>query len=271
MKRRIIAVNSNTYHGYSLDEAVAGIKAAGFHRIELTATKGWTEHVCASMPFADLCHIREKLDAEQIEVVAMSGHCNLADSARFRDFRDNIALAAFFNAPVIVSSVGEAHLKDAVESTNALVVKNVKSIAPLLEQHDMLLALEVHGEHGSGKAIGGLIKQIDSPRVKINYDTANAIFYGNVDPVSDLRSVVGDVAYLHIKDKAGENREWNFPALGKGKIDFPNLLKILDDADNDAPLSVEIEFTKDGAKNLDEVNRAVKDSADYLMSLGYEL
>lgn len=42
--KRIIAVNSNCYHGYTIEEAIAGIREAGFHYIELTATKGWTEH-----------------------------------------------------------------------------------------------------------------------------------------------------------------------------------------------------------------------------------
>lgn len=45
MEKRIIAVNSNCYHGYSIEEALEGIAAAGFHYVELTATKGWTEHV----------------------------------------------------------------------------------------------------------------------------------------------------------------------------------------------------------------------------------
>ena len=45
MMSRIIGVNSNCYHGYSIDEALEGIAAAGFHYVELTATKGWTEHV----------------------------------------------------------------------------------------------------------------------------------------------------------------------------------------------------------------------------------
>ena len=36
---RIIAVNSNCYHGYSIEQAIDGIAAAGFRYIELTATK----------------------------------------------------------------------------------------------------------------------------------------------------------------------------------------------------------------------------------------
>lgn len=38
--KRIIAVNSNCYHGYSIEDAIDGIADSGFHYIELTATKG---------------------------------------------------------------------------------------------------------------------------------------------------------------------------------------------------------------------------------------
>ena len=38
--KRIIGVNSNCYHGYSIEEALEGIHKAGFHYVELTATKG---------------------------------------------------------------------------------------------------------------------------------------------------------------------------------------------------------------------------------------
>ena len=58
MKKRIIAVNSNCYHGFSIEEAIAGIRDAGFHYIELTATKGWTEHV---FPDRARSRAREKL------------------------------------------------------------------------------------------------------------------------------------------------------------------------------------------------------------------
>jgi hypothetical protein len=45
----------------------------------------------------------------------------------------------------------------------------------------------------------------------------------------------------------------------------------LERAKNNCPLSIEIEFTKDGAKDLDEVNQAVKDSYDYLKKLGLDI
>lgn len=60
--KRIVAVNSNCYHGYSLEDAIGGISNAGFHYIELTATKGWTEHVFPTMSLNYLWEIKDKLE-----------------------------------------------------------------------------------------------------------------------------------------------------------------------------------------------------------------
>ena len=57
MKDRRIIVNSNCYHSYSVYDAVDGIAGCGFHAVELTATKGWTEHAAPSMSLHELAAI----------------------------------------------------------------------------------------------------------------------------------------------------------------------------------------------------------------------
>ena len=47
--KHIVGVSTNTYHGFTLDQALDGIAAAGFEYVELTGVNGWTEHVSASM------------------------------------------------------------------------------------------------------------------------------------------------------------------------------------------------------------------------------
>ena len=84
MTDRIIAVNSNCYHGYSIEEAIAGIQAAGFHYIELTATKGWTEHVFPDQSFQRLLEVKDKLDEAGLIPFAMSGHTNLMDTDEWK-------------------------------------------------------------------------------------------------------------------------------------------------------------------------------------------
>jgi hypothetical protein len=45
----------------------------------------------------------------------------------------------------------------------------------------------------------------------------------------------------------------------------------LEKAKNKSPFSIEIEFTDKGPKDLDEINRAVKDSYDFLKAQGYSM
>ena len=58
---RIIGVNSNCYHGYSIEDALEGIAKAGFHYVELTATKGWTEHVFPNQSFERLVEVKNRM------------------------------------------------------------------------------------------------------------------------------------------------------------------------------------------------------------------
>lgn len=262
-----IAVNSNCYHGFSVEEAIDGIQRAGFHFIELTATKGWTEHVFPTMSFAALWAVKDRLGAAGLQPIALSGHCNLTDPARRDDFLANIRLAGFFGCAYIVSSVGEAHLQDRAVASDAETAEHIRALLPHLEENGLKLMLEVHGEHGTGRSLKGIADRVASPLVAVNYDTGNAVFYGDADLAGDLDACMDRVGYMHIKDKAGAPREWSFPALGKGAVDFPMIFGKLERAGNGCPLSVEIEFTKEGPRNLDEVNRAVQDSAAYLKSL----
>ena len=246
--KRIIAVNSNCYHGYTIEEAVAGIRKAGFRYIELTATKGWTEHVFPDMPFERLLAIQDLLRQNELIPFAMSGHCNLMDPERIPDFEKNIRLAAFFGCQYIVSSVGEAHLANKAVADDDEVARRVASLIPMLEENNLILVLETHGkEHGTGEKLARIVRKIGSARVKLNYDTANVIFYGGVNPVQDLKTCLAETAYI------------------------PAIFEELKAAGNDSPLSIEIEFTPEGAGSLAAVDQAVADSAAYLTANGFEL
>jgi sugar phosphate isomerase/epimerase len=268
---RIIGVNSNCYHGYSIEEALEGIAKSGFRYVELTATKGWTEHVFPDQPFQRLVKVQNKMKELDLHPFAMSGHTNLMDPARIPDFVMNMKLASFYGCEYIVSSIGEAHLEDNVHTSNEEVARSIGGFIPYLEENNMKLVLELHGDHATGKVLREIVDLVDSPRVLINYDTANVIFFADVNMEEDLDIAMEKIGYMHLKEKAGDPKEWNFPALGKGYVDFPMIFKKLKKAENNCPFSIEIEFTKEGPKDLMEINQAVKDSYDYLKSQGFAL
>lgn len=268
---RIIGVNSNCYHGYPLEDALNGIKKAGFKYVELTATKGWTEHVFPDQSFERLVKVKELMKEMGLAPFAMSGHTNLMDPGRIPDFVMNMSLANFYGCEYIVSSIGEAHIQDKAHASNEEVAKSVKAFVPYLIENDMKLVLELHGDHATGQVLREIVDLVDSDRVSINYDTANVIFFADVDMAKDIDIAMEKIGYIHLKDKAGDRKEWNFPALGKGYVDFPMIFNKLKDADNNCPFSIEIEFTKEGPKDLAEIDQAVKDSYDYLISQGFEI
>ena len=269
--KRMIAVNSNCYHGFSIDEAIEGITAAGFHYIELTATKGWTEHVFPTMGFDELWRIKEKLEKMEVVPFAMSGHTNLMDQARIPDFIANMRLANFFGCDYIASSIGEAHLEDQAELSDEETADQIRALVPFLEEYALVLVLENHGDHSTGMHIKRIVDLIGSPLVSINYDTANVIYFARVNPLDDMPGCIDQITYMHVKDKIGGKGLWHFPALGKGEIDFPKIVELLENSGNDCPWSIEIEFTSAGPKNLEEVNQAVKESYDYIKRLGLEI
>ncbi len=76
------------------------------------------------------------------------------------------------------------------------------------------------------------------------------------------------LVHCHLKDKQGEGKVWNFPAIGKGHVDFKKVLGIMKRGGFEGPLSVEIEFKGEPWPTLAEVNKAMKASYKALSALG---
>ena len=272
--KHIIAVSTNTYHGFTIDQALEGIAAAGFKYVELTAVRNWTEHIMPDMPDSELDRVQAKMKELGLSCIALSGHCNLTEADRLNDFRDNMALARRFGASYIISSTGEAHFGEEEAFADDVLIENIKNLLPDLTQNGLKLGIEVHGEYGTGEAVARVVKGVDSPLVGVNFDTANVVFYGGADPMEDLKNCLDHVNYIHLKDKVGMDKSWNFPAIGQGELDLVGMIKHMDEQGKNFPLSIEIEFTEDFTMrdkvegDLETANKAVRDSFDYLHKNG---
>jgi sugar phosphate isomerase/epimerase len=261
-----IAINSNTYSGFTLEEAVKGAHAAGFTRIELAAVEH-TPHVLTTMSAAELDRIKALLERYGMKVVGIGAHSNVMTEDGIANLLESIELANFFGCDHIITGTGEAHGDKSVISDEQILVNNLKPVLEKCQKSGKTLSIETHGNnYATGEAMKQLNAHFDH-QIKINYDTGNVIFYGNTSPYKDLEASIDEVAFIHLKDKRGENKEWNFPAIGKGDIDFQRIFHTLEKANFTGPISVEIEFTPEGPADLSEVNLAVKASFHYLEAL----
>jgi sugar phosphate isomerase/epimerase len=120
-----------------------------------------------------------------------------------------------------------------------------------------------------------LTKKVDSPLVAINYDTANVYYFGGKIPTDDIKICASGVKYVHLKDKKGEQKEWNFPGVGNGELPLADFMDYMDAQGYTGPYSVEIEYTqdycmrdKDQPGDIDRADKEMADSFAYLKSLG---
>jgi len=264
--------HSNSYHGFTLEEALRGIAAAGFRYVEINAVKGWTEHLNADLTDAELADLQKLLDSLGLTAVALSGHCNLMDKTRLNDFGRNIELAARLGCQYIVSSVGEAHFGEDETRDDAALIANIRSLLPALEAKGLTLAIETHGEDfGTGASLLPIVQGIGSPLVGINFDTANSAFWGGACPLEDIKTCAEYVKFVHIKDKDGAPKEWNFPGLGNGKLPLREVVAYLTAQGYTGPYSVEVEYTEAFSNrtenkpgDLDIANREMADSFKFL-------
>jgi L-ribulose-5-phosphate 3-epimerase len=262
-----LAVSTNTYHPYTFDEALKGIAAAGYTSVELSSVPGWTEHVARDASDSDLDAIRQQVREAGLDPISLSGHSDLASDEGIAAFRRSIHIARQLNIPYLTTSTG-GHDDSSSGSVTDQRREFLNRFGPLADEAaeaGINICIETHGGlSATGKLAAELVQAIDKPNVGINYDTANVIFYGNTRPEEDIKAALPYITHMHLKDKAGGDQEWNFPAIGSGNIDFTTIFDLLKEADFHGPISIELEFQGEPWPPLEEVNRAVAESHAFI-------
>jgi sugar phosphate isomerase/epimerase len=258
--------HTNSYHTYSLEEALEGIAAAGFRYVELSAVRGWTEHVPLDADAKALGHVQRMMNQLGLVSLSLSGHSDLTTKDGLKDGLLAVDLCERMGIDIMNTAIGGHYSENEDE---AAFMGNIHELADYAAARDIRLGIEIHGEiTGSGEASIPVLERIGRPNVLINYDTANVEFYGSVKAVDDLPIALPKMVHCHLKDKRGEGRVWDFPGIGEGDIDFKAVLGIIERGGYTGPLSVEIEFLGEPWPPLEEVNRSMKASYERLVALG---
>ncbi len=258
-----LAGHTNTYHTYSLDEALAGIAAAGYEHVELSSVPGWTEHVDLD---ADPSIVRGALEQHGLTPVSLSAHSDLTTREGLEHGIKGIRWAADFGIPIVNTAVGGHESADESESA---FLANVGELADAAEATGVVVALEIHGDiMASSDVTIPLLDKIGRESIRVNYDTANVEFYSGERAVDDVRKITPYLAHVHLKDTTGGKDNWDFPAIGSGTVDFARVLEILRDGGYTGPYSVEIEFQGEPWPSLADVDEAMRSSYVHLRGLG---
>lgn len=269
-----LCLNSNTYHGFSLEAALDGAGRAGVPLIELSAVAGYTEHVMPDASDAEIGGLRDGLRERGLRAIALGGHSDLTTADGRAHFVDNLHLAHRLGVGYVVTGTGATHGDESEIEDEGAFAEELRRVADVAAGLGLRVAIETHGaNYASGQAVQRLVRRVASRALGIAYDTGNTIFYAGVSPYEDLAVALPDLVGVHLKDQRGGEGVWDFPAIGDGETDFARVLQTLRGAQGSAtaPLSIEIEFTPEGPHSAEAVHRALESSVHHLLQQGFSV
>lgn len=262
-----LTASTNSFHPYSLEEALAGIAEAGVTSVELSSVPGWTEHVRRHASAEEIGFVKDKLEEYGLTAVSLAGHSDLVSDAGVNEFRRALELARRLGISMVTTSTG-GH--DASSAGNLTDQREhfLRRIGPLCDEaaaNGITICFETHGGLlATGAMAVELLDAIGKTNIGINYDPGNVIFYGGVRPEEDILHCADRVVHMHVKDQIGGKGVWNFPTVGTGEIDFAVIFAELARVGFTGPASIEVEFTDEPWPDLADVTAAVTASATYL-------
>lgn len=275
----VVSCFTNNYGAHGVRAAAEQIRATGINHLEL-ALRG---HNLGGLVIPEEVVVTEKADdataSEFVEFlkrlgVEVSG-CNIGGG----DMRTEEGLALserrlrfakrWFDVPVVISG--------ASQPTNAeerqAVVRHLKQLGETGAEQGVVVALETHkGPTQNADAMLALMDEVAHPNIRLNFDTANIVYYNpGVDVLAELRRVAPLVRNMHLKDSRGLPEDWYFPALGEGgAIDFRAVREVLDGVGYNGAYTIEIEGIQgEPEPGLEGRQRRIKASVDHLRACGY--
>lgn len=230
---------------FSLRRALEGIARAGLRYVEIAAIPGYCDHLpVQTMGPYEIQELESLLTALKLSPVALNMGHDLT-TERGVEFLESLArLANSLGVPTIVTHIQQTETPEGARRFEQLLPR----ILDVLDRHNVVLALEVHGGHiCTGEQGIAYLERLNAPRVKLTYDMANVITYGGILPDQDLKSmragIARHIAHVHLKDRANLIRnDRTFPVFGTGVLDIPQALHLLLENGYRGPMALEVEL-----------------------------
>lgn len=207
---------------------------------------------------------RAALQRYGLSASSMQGECDVRRPDAAGQVADQMPVFAAFGTRIMFASV------KADDTPLPTVYARLRDAGEAAARHGVTIVLETHPDLVTNADVAlATLRGVNHPNVRINYDSANIYFYNrDVDGVAELGRIVAYVGAVHLKDTDGGYRHWHFPALGRGVVRFPEVLRILDNAGFSGPCTIEIEGIEGEAKTERLICGRIAESVGYLRGLG---
>jgi sugar phosphate isomerase/epimerase len=188
-----------------------------------------------------------------------------------------IEITAFFGGKFCRVLSGQRRPEVTRENGVAQVVRVIKGLLPVAEEHGVVLTMENHYKDNYWQypefaqkmdVFVEIVDQIDSPWFGVNYDPSNTILAGE-DPLELLERVKHRVVTMHASDRylktgtiedlrkeedsVGYAKRLSHGVIGKGMNDYDRIFSTLHSVGFNSWISIE-----DGINGMDELRESVQ-------------
>ena len=222
-------------------------------------------YVFLSIPPADQVEsLKKKLADHHLKALVMRGETDWTKPTAAAQLGVQLERAQRLGAKYIFLSVKFPGVAKEV------IYPRLREAGDIAKKYGLTLVLETHPELGTnGDVHLETMKAVNHPNVRVNFDTGNVTFYNTGrDAVTELKKVLPYLATVEIKDHNGALKVWNFPPLGRGKVDIPGVIKVLKEAGFQGPVTLEIEGITGVERTETQTKQDIADSVTYVRSLG---
>ena len=148
---------------------------------------------------------------------------------------------------ILIACFAKGEIKEPTQEN--YIVEAMRRCAPKAQQRGITLALETTLP---ARRFRALLARINHPFVRIYYDLANPVIWGE-NPAEGLEILADFVVQLHIKDRDADKK---VVPLGAGQVDYPAVVKtirkigydgylVLETLAGDAQVRADFKFIKD--------------------------
>lgn len=219
----------------------------------------------------DPLEMKDILARHGVRASGLSAHCPLIrPEISVPYLQKALRFAAAIGAPVVNTDEGIRPEWVSLEEAWPVMRYTLATVLRTAERYGVFVAIEPH-QSISCKTEGLLriASLVDSPWLKINYDTGNA-YLGGENPYEGLKAALNRLVHLHAKDisiRMSEEEKGKVTgtpvgcACGDGVIDWARVIGILQQAGFSGVLSVECGTPDQAARSLVHLNTVLASAA----------
>jgi sugar phosphate isomerase/epimerase len=212
------------YSQFPLARALKGIKAAGYRHVAWGTSHRETPGgnripvMATDAPTAKAKELGNRCRDLGLEPLMMFSTIYPEHKDGLKVLTHRLRQAAAAKIPQVLTF---GHTKG---GNRAVWIERFKKIGPIARDLGVLLVVKQHGgETGTGEACAKIVREVNDPGIRVNYDAGNVMDYLNLNPIPDIGKCTDVVHSFCMKDHRNwpEDRDCG---PGWGEIDHYRLL-----------------------------------------------